>query len=151
METVTPRTRPEPIDARGPRFNQGVLALAILSAFVFQARWVYPAWAVVLLLSAVGGSNVGPFLRLYRDAIRPRLGPPREIEDPRPPRFAAAVGFVFLALATLAWFGDVPGLADGLALIVAALAALAAVTGLCVGCEAYVWMKRRSGAGWDRA
>jgi len=66
-------------------------------------------------------------------------------------RVAAAVGFVFLALATLAWFGDVPGLADGLALIVAALAALAAVTGLCVGCEAYVWMKRRSGAGWDRA
>lgn len=147
--TAPQRARPEPIDARGPRFNQGVLAFALLGAFVFEARWIYPTWGVALALSAIGGSDLGPFLRLYRDAIRPRLRPPTELEDPRPPRFAAAVGTVFLAAATLAWLGGVPGLADGLALIVAGLAALAAVTGLCVGCELYVWIKRRSGAGWD--
>ena len=151
MNVTESRARPQPIDARGPRFNQGVLAVAILTAFVFEARWVYPTWGVVLLLSALGGSSAGPFLRLYRDVIKPRLGPPTEIEDPRPPRFAAAVGTLFLALATIAWLGDVPGLADGLALMVAGLAALAAVTSLCVGCEVYVWTKRHSSAGWDGA
>ncbi|MBI2169898.1 MAG: DUF4395 domain-containing protein [Actinobacteria bacterium] len=139
------------MDARGPRFNQGAVAAALLTAFVFEARWVYPAGAAVLLLSALGGSDLGPLLRLFRDVIRPRLGPPKVIEDPRPPRFAAAIGTAVLALATAAAVGGVPGLADGLALIVAALAALAAVTGLCVGCEAYVWWRKRSATGWEPA
>lgn len=149
--TRTPRRRPQPIDARAPRFNQGVLTLAVLIGFVFQIRALYAVWAGVLLLSAVGGSRYGPFLRLYRDVIKPRLSPPAEIEDPRPPRFAATIGTVFLGVATLAWIGGVPGLADGLALIVAALAALAAVTGICVGCEVYVWIKKHTAAGWDDA
>ena len=38
-----------------------------------------------------------------------------------------------------------PILGWALALIVAALAALAATTGLCVGCEAYLWVARRRG------
>lgn len=148
---VERKPRPKPIDARGPRFNQGVLTLALLAGFVFDARWVIPAWGVVLLLSSLGGSDLGPFLRLYRDVIKPRLSPPTEIEDPRPPRFAATVGTVFLGAGTLALLAGVPGLAWGLALIVAALAALAAVTGICVGCEIYVWFKKRSRSGWDDA
>ncbi len=137
----------KPIDARAPRFNQGVLAAALLAGFVFDARWVIPAWAAVLVLSAAGGSQWGPFLRLWRDVIGPRVGPPPELEDPRPPRFAAAVGTVFPAAGTVALAAGVPGLAWGLAMIVAALAAVAAFSGLCVGCEMYVWWKRRSGAG----
>lgn len=147
----TAKARPQPIDARAPRFNQGVLTLAMLVGFVFQIRVLYAVWAAVLLLSAVGGSKYGPFLRLYRDVIKPRLSPPSEIEDPRPPRFAATIGTVFLGAATLALVAGVPGLADGLALIVAALAALAAVTGICVGCEVYVWIKKRTASGWDDA
>lgn len=144
-----PSRRPRPIDARAPRFNQGVLTLALLIGFVFDARWVIPVWGAVLLASAAGGSSWGPFLRLYRDVIQPRLSPPREIEDPRPPRFAATVGVVFLGAASAALLAGVPGLAWGLSLIVAALAALAAVTGICVGCEMYVWLKKRSASGWD--
>ena len=147
--TMTTQDRPRPIDARAPRFNQGVLTAALLVGFVFDWRIVIPVWAVVLLLSAVGGSNLGPFLRLYRDAIQPRLGPPPELEDPRPPRFAATVGVVFLGAATLALLLGSPGLAWGLGLVVAALAALAAVTGICVGCEVYVWIKKHSSTGWD--
>lgn len=143
------KVRPKPIDARAPRFNQGVLTAALLVGFVFDLRWVIPVWGVVLLLSAVGGSQYGPFLRLYRDVIQPRLGPPTEIEDPRPPRFAATIGTVFLGAASLALLAGAPGLAWGLSLVVAVLAALAAVTGICVGCEMYVWMKRHSRGGWD--
>lgn len=137
-----------PIDARAPRFNQGILALALLVGYVFDARWVIPVWGVVLLLSAAGGANLGPFLRLWRDVLGPRVGPPTEIEDPRPPRFAATVGVVFLGAATVALLAGSSGVAWVLAVIVAFLAALAAVTGLCVGCEAYVWLKKHSKGGW---
>jgi len=141
----------KPIDARMPRFNQAVLAVALLVGFVFRLEWVIPVWAVVLFLGAAFGARYGPFLRIYADVIKPRLGPPPELEDPRPPRFAATVGTVFLAAGTLALVGGLDGLAWVLALIVAALAALAAVTGICVGCEAYVFIKRRSRSGWNPA
>jgi hypothetical protein len=58
---------------------------------------------------------------------------------------------VFLAAASVSLLAETPGMAWGLSLVVAALAAIAAVTGLCVGCEVYVWFKRHSPAGWDDA
>jgi hypothetical protein len=146
---VATAAAPKPIDARGPRFNQAVLAVALLFGFVFKIEWVIPIWAVILFLGAAFGSRYGLFLRIFADVIKPRLQPPTTIEDPRPPRFAAAVGTAFLGLGTISLLLGADGLAWGLALIVAALAALAAVTGLCVGCELYVWAKRRSPAGWS--
>jgi hypothetical protein len=136
---------PKPIDPRGPRFNQAVLTVALLGAFLLDARIVVPVFAVVLLLGAAFGPRYGPFLRLYADVIRPRLAPPADLEDPRPPRFAAAVGFVFLTAATLAFAGGAATVGWALALIVAALAGLAAATGICVGCEIYVLVARRRG------
>lgn len=135
---------PPPIDARGPRFNQAVLTAALLAGFVLDQRVVIPLWGVVLLLGAAFGPRYGPFLRLFSDVIRPRLTPPTELEDPRPPRFAAAVGTVFLAAATAALAAGAPGLAWALALIVATLAGLAAISGICVGCEVYLlWARAR--------
>ena len=134
---------PAPIDPRGPRFNQAVLATALFGGFLLDWRPVVPLFALVLLLGAALGPRYGPFLALYAKVIRPRLGPPREMEDPRPPRFAAAVGVVFLAAATLAFAAGSAGLGWGLALVVAALAALSAVTGICVGCEIYLLLTRR--------
>jgi hypothetical protein len=131
-----------PIDPRGPRFNQGVLTVALLAGFLADARVVVPAFAVVLSLGAAFGPRYGPFLRLYADVIRPRLRPPAELEDPRPPRFAAAVGVLFLGAATVAFAAGAPGPGWALALVVAGLAGLAATTGICVGCEVYVWAAR---------
>jgi hypothetical protein len=136
-------TTPAPIDPRGPRFNQAVLATALLGGFLFDWRPVVPLFALVLLAGAALGPRYGPFLALYAKVIRPRIGPPRELEDPRPPRFAAALGVVFLGAGTLAFAAGVPGLGWALALVVAGLAALAAVTGLCVGCEMYLLLARR--------
>lgn len=137
--------RPTPIDPRGPRFNQAVLAIALLVGFGLDQRWVPAVFAVVLLLGAALGPRYGPFLRLYVEVVKPRLGPPAELEDPRPPRFAAAVGVVFLAASTLAFVLGAATLGWVLALIVAALAALAATTGICVGCEIYLVLARRRG------
>lgn len=134
-----------PIDPRGPRFNQSVLALALVVGFASSWWYVAPIFATVLFLGAAFGPRYGPFLRLYVEAIKPRLGPPRELEDPRPPRFAAAVGVVFLVAATVAFATGATVLGWVLSLIVAALAALAATTGICVGCEIYLVVARRRG------
>ena len=136
---------PRPIDPRGPRFNQAVLAAALLAGFLFDWRPVVPVFAAVLFMGAAFGPRYGPFLRLYADVIRPRLAPPAELEDPRPPRFAAAVGVAVLCAAVLAFLAGSPGLAWALALVVAALAALSATTGVCVGCEIYLFAARRRG------
>ena len=136
---------PPPIDPRGPRTNQAVLAVALLAGFLVDWRPVVPIFAVVLLLGAAFGPRYGPVLRFYADVVKPRLGPPAELEDPRPPRFAAAVGVAFLVAASLSFLAGAPGLAWSLALVVAALAGLAAVTGICVGCEVYLWMARLRG------
>ncbi|MBV6507358.1 MAG: hypothetical protein JJLCMIEE_00402 [Acidimicrobiales bacterium] len=137
---------PRPIDPRGPRFNQAVLTVALLVGFLLQWWPVAPVMAAVLFLGAAFGPRYGPFLRLYAEAIRPRLSPPAELEDPRPPRFAAAVGVVFLTAATIAFALGATALGWVLTLLVAALAGLAAGTGICVGCEVYLFIVGRTRA-----
>lgn len=145
MVTSSTPAAPAPIDPRGPRFNQTVLAIALFGGFVLGAWPVAPVFAVVLFLGAAFGPRYGPFLRLFAAVIRPRLGPPTELEDPRPPRFAAAVGVVFLGAATIAFLAGASVVGWVLALVVAGLAGLSAATGICVGCELYLLVARRRG------
>jgi phosphate/sulfate permease len=142
---ATTRPIPKPIDPRGPRFNQSVLAIALVLGFLTQVWFVAPVFAAVLFLGAAFGPRYGPFLRLYVELIKPKLAPPSELEDPRPPRFAATVGVVFLLAATVSFLAGNNVVGWALALIVAALAGLAAATGICVGCEIYLVVARRRG------
>lgn len=136
---------PTPIDPRGPRFNQAVVTVLLLGAFVFEQPLVVPAVALVLLAGAALGPRWGPFLLVYSQLIRPRLGPPTELEDPRPPRFAAAFGAVVLSVATAALLAGFGVVGWTLTLVVAVLAGLAAATGICVGCEIWLFTARRRG------
>lgn len=134
-----------PIDPRGPRFNQGVLSAGLLLGFLLDWRLVVPLFAAVLFPGAAFGPRYGPFLALYARVIRPRLTPPKTLEDPRPPRFAAAVGVVFLVAATTAFALGSAVAGWVLALVVAVLAGLATTTGLCIGCEIWLFSARRRG------
>ncbi|MDE0803936.1 MAG: DUF4395 domain-containing protein [Acidimicrobiales bacterium] len=136
---------PTPIDPRAPRFNQAVLTVGLLVGFLLDLPVVAPLFALVLFLGAAFGPRFGPFLRIYGQFIKPHLDAPAFLEDPRPPRFAATIGVAFLSSATLAFLAGLPGLAWGLALVVAALAGLAASTGICVGCEMWLFIARRRG------
>ena len=81
----------------------------------------------------------------YFELVQPRFGE-GPLEDSRPPRVANMVGFVVLAAASVAYAAgcaDAP--APCSALLVAALALVAAVTGFCTGCEAYKLGCRLSG------
>jgi len=131
-------TIPRPIDPRGPRVNQGVLAVGLLLGFLLDVPAAIPAFAVVLGLGAAFGPRRNPVIRVWSDLVRPRLGPPTELEDPRPPRFAATIGAAVLGIATVFLVLGRPGVAWALALVVVALAGLAAISGICVGCQ--IWL-----------
>ena len=122
-----------------------MLTAGLLAGFLLDLRVVAPVFAFVLFLVAAFGPRFGPFLRIFAQFIKPHLDPPPFLEDPRPPRFAATVGVGFLAAATAAFAAGVPGLAWGLVLVVAALAGLAASTGICIGCEMWLFVARRRG------
>jgi hypothetical protein len=135
----------KPIDPRGPRFNQALLTIGLLVGFIADWQPVALLFAIVLFAGAAFGPRYGPFLRIYADVIKPRLQPPAELEDPRPPRFAATIGVAFLAGASIAFAAGSDVVGWTLALIVAALAGLAATTGICVGCEVWLFIARRRG------
>jgi hypothetical protein len=142
--TAHPYEDTDVIDARGPRFNQAVIGSLALLAFVLDVEWLPALLAAQLAIGLTLGRRFCLPCLLYFEVIQPRFGE-GPIEDSRPPRFANMVGVVFLGGATVAFLVGVPALGWALTLIVAALALLAAATGLCMGCEAYKLSARLRG------
>jgi hypothetical protein len=130
------------IDPRGQRFAAALTAGVLVAVLVTGNVWVFAAQAVVFGVGAVLGLKYAPYGLVYRYLVRPRLGPPRELEDAAPPRFSQGVGLVFSIIGVIGYAtGVVPlGMAAAAAALVAAF--LNAAFGLCVGCEMYVLIKR---------
>jgi uncharacterized protein DUF4395/thioredoxin family protein len=144
MRRADPYRDTDVIDVRAPRTNQTIVGLLSLLAVV--TGW-WPILGIVAGQLAIGllfGRRYCLPCLLYFEVIQPRLGE-GPIEDSRPPRFANVVGVVFLGVATLAYFAGATLLGQALGLAVAALAILAATTGLCVGCEIYRFAARFRG------
>lgn len=137
------------IDPRGPRFGAAITA-ALLGVVVFTGLVGATSISLVLYLivtalfawGAFAGIRRHPWGLLFATFVRPRLAPPVDLEDPRPPTFAQGIGFAVtvagLALHLLAG----PG-----ALVVAASVAfvaafLNAVFGYCIGCQVYLLLVR---------
>lgn len=133
-------------DTRMYRFDEGALAVLLIAGFVFGAVWAIPLCAVVFAIGPVFGPANGPFLRLFHSLVRPRLPAP-VLEDSRPPRFAALLAVVILAVASGFLLLGASGLGWILALIVAVASAVSATTGICAGCEVYAILERRRGTG----
>jgi hypothetical protein len=122
----------------------------LIAAYLFAyesvgGRVVVACVAVALGIGSIFGPRRGPLGAIYR-AIKRALGLkiPVEPEDEAPPRFAQTLGFVFLTASSIALFAGSLIVGWTLALIVAGLQALLAVTGICVGCEMYLIGKRLS-------
>ena len=115
---------PTLIDPRGARvaaaLTSVVLALVLLTAPGAVATALLGVQAAVFAVGAVAGVQRTPYAWLFRTFVRPRLGPPGELEDAAPPRFAQAVGLGFALVAAL----------------------LNAALGLCLGCEVYLLLRR---------
>ena len=136
VRTADPYRDTDVIDARAPRTNQAIVGTISLLA-VLTGWW--PLLALLAAQLAIGlrfGRRYCLPCLLYFEVLQPRLGE-GPIEDSRPPRFANLVGVAFLTAASGAYLAGVPEAGTILGAIVAALALLAATTGLCVGCELY--------------
>jgi len=134
------------VDPRGPRLAATLTALLLAVALVVAPSPLTVALlvvqAVLFAIGAVAGVARTPYAWLFRKFVRPRLGPPAELEDAAPPRFAQAVGlgFTLVALAGYLTGADLLGaVATGCAL---AAAFLNAAFGLCLGCEVYLLARR---------
>jgi hypothetical protein len=139
------------IDPRGPRFSAAITSALLLAVVVLGVAGgiaAVAAWALLTVLSALfawgaaaGGRTAGTGGRTDA-ASRPRLAPPSELEDPRPPTFAQAVGFAVtiagVILGALGLTSAVP-IAAGLAFLAAFLNA---AFGVCLGCQLYVLLVR---------
>lgn len=130
------------VDPRGQRCNAALSALVLAVVLITGSVWLFAAQAVVFGIGAVFGLRYSPYGYLYRALIRPRLGPPAELEAEAPPRFAQGVGLVFGIIGVIGYATGVTPL--GMAAAAAALAAafLNAAFGFCLGCEMYVLIKR---------
>ena len=129
-----------------PRFDQGLLALVLVSGFVFSAPLVIPVVGVVAAVSA-WRPEISPVPRLITALIEQRLGADalESVEGdgyPAPWRTAAALLAAILAVGTLVLVVGDKAAAWAFGLPAAGLAALASVGGLCVGCQIHA---RRTG------
>jgi hypothetical protein len=124
------------IDSRAPRFNQATIGLLAVLAVVTGWWWLLGLLSLQLVVGLTFGRRYCLPCLAYFELVQPLFGE-GPLEDSRPPRFANAVGAVFLGAAAVTWAAGFGTLGAVLGGVVAALALLAATTGLCTGCEAY--------------
>jgi len=140
--------QPVEIDPRGQRFN-AVVTSVVLAATIVAAGTV-PLVAIVLagfqlVVFVTGGFyrlTASPYAVVYARTVRPRIGPPRELEDSAGPAFSHVVGTLFLAAALTALVAGATSVAY-IALALGLVAALLnASIGLCLGCELHIILQR---------
>lgn len=152
---------PKGIDPRGPRFAASIttvlLAVATLlaltgtspakTATTVAERAADPGFILLLVIAllflwGVLSPRTQPWSVLYRRLIQPRLAPPTDLEDPRPPRFAQGVGLFVTTMGLVLHLAGVPWALPIAAALAFAAAFLNAVFGLCLGCQLYLLLQR---------
>ena len=130
------------IDPRGPRFGALITTVVLAVVLITGSGWLLAAQALVFAAGTVFGLRYAPYGLAYRRLVRPRLGPPGELEPEAPPRFAQAVGLIFAVAGVAGYAAGVTWL--GMAATAAAMVAafLNGAFGFCLGCEMYLLIRR---------
>jgi hypothetical protein len=130
------------VDPRGQRFAAAVTSVVLVAVLVTGNWLLLAAQALVFAIGAGFGARYTPYALVFKGLVRPRLGPPRRLEDAAPARFAQGVGFAFALVGTVGYGSAV----TWLGLIATAMALVAAFLnaafGFCLGCETYLLIKR---------
>ena len=129
------------LDPRGQRFAATLTSAVLIVVLATGWGWLALAQTVVFAITALDPRK-GPYAYAYRALILPRLGPPAEREPAAPVRFAQTVGFGFLAVATVGYLTGLTALGVVFTAFGLLAAFLNAAFGLCLGCEAYLLIKR---------
>ncbi|MET0766481.1 MAG: DUF4395 domain-containing protein [Aeromicrobium sp.] len=144
-------SQPTQVDPRGLRFVAGITAVVLALVLAIPSEPVrivlLAVQVAVFAVAAFIGLQRSPYAVVFARLVRPRIGPPAELEDSRPPRFAQVVGLTFTAVALVLLLAG----ATTAALVATAFALVAAVLnaaiGLCLGCELYLALRRLAPAG----
>jgi len=130
------------IDPRGPRFGALITMVVFAVVLITGSVWLLALQALAFAAGAFLGLRKSPYGLIYARLIRPRLGPPAELEDEAPPRFAQMVGLVISIIGIIGYaLGLTPlGMAAAALGLVAAI--LNGVFGICLGCEMYLLIRR---------
>ncbi len=134
------------LDPRGPRLGAAATSVLLAGVLLLGDTAAGRALLALVVLLFASGVVLGPGRSVlgvaYRRWVAPRLTPTTEREDPRPPRFAQAVGLVVAGTGlALALVGVPNALVIGAAVALGA-AFLNAAFGICLGCEVYLLLVR---------
>jgi len=130
------------IDPRGPRFGALITMVVFAVVLVTGNVWVLAAQGLLFAIGAFLGLPKSPYGLVYRTLVRPRLGPPKELEAAAPPRFAQAVGLVICVIGVIGYGTGLTPLGMAAAAVGLVAAVLNGVFGLCLGCEMYLVIRR---------
>ncbi len=136
------------VDPRLLRFSAGATAivLAVVLLLVDVARplslGLLGTQVAVFAFTALVSFQWSLWAQIFARFIWPRLAEPSALQDARPPRFAQFVGFVFTTLGLTSFVVGIDAAGFGLTAVAFGVAALNASTGLCLGCKAYLLMRR---------
>jgi hypothetical protein len=126
------------IDPRGQRLGAGLSAITLVVGIALDLPVVAAIVGVALAVSAALGTQWFLFGRPWPPLRRVlRLGPPRDPEPELGPRFAQALGALFVAIGLALFAAGVQPWFWAPIVAVAGLQALLAVTGYCLGCKLY--------------
>jgi hypothetical protein len=115
---------------------------ATLAERIVDAGFLLLLAIALLFLWGVLSPRSAPWGVLYRTSVAPRLGPPTELEDPRPPRFAQGVGLFVVGLGLVLHLVGVPMALPIAAALAFVASFLNAVFGVCLGCMMYLLLQR---------
>jgi hypothetical protein len=129
------------LDPRGQRFAAALTSLVLVTVLATGWGWLALTQAAIFAVGAAAPART-PYALLFKALVAPRLGPPTDREDPRPVRFAQTVGLAFLTVAAAGYLTDRPTLGITFTALGLIAAFLNAAFGLCLGCEAYLTLRR---------
>jgi hypothetical protein len=143
-------SQPTQVDPRGLRVVAGITAVVLALVLVTPEPVSTVLLAVQVAVFAVAvliGLQRSPYAIAYATLVRPRIGPPAELEDARPPRFAQVVGLAFTTVALIAFLAGATTVGYVATVFALVAALLNAAVGLCLGCELYLALRRLAPAG----
>lgn len=138
------------VDHSALKTNQLVIISLNILAFIVNLPGLA---AFVALVMGIGSLlKVPGFGFVYKYVLKPRgwVKPDVLDDNPEPHRFAQFLGFVFMTAGSIALFLGAGILGWSLVWLVAALAALNAFGGFCVGCAVYYWLSRLNLPGFNK-
>jgi Domain of unknown function (DUF4395) len=130
------------VDPRGQRFSAILTSVVLIVVLVTSSWLLLAAQAVVFVIGVAFGLRSAPYGLIFQALVRPRLGAPKELEPEAPPRFAQGVGAAFALVGVVGYALGIPALGMTATAFALIAAFLNAAFGLCLGCEAYLLIRR---------